>query len=75
MHELPYDQKPSVGLKRRRLRAVIAIDRLDEPDCRNLLEIGPIESLAHEASRRSPAEVPIGDDRAFTIDERLRRLR
>lgn len=55
MHELPYDEKPSVGLKRRGLRAVVAIDRLDQPDCRNLLEIRPIESAAHEASRRSPA--------------------
>ena len=75
MHELPYDEKPSVGLKRRGLRAVVAIDRLDQADCRNLLEIGPIESTAHEASRRSLAEVPICDDRFFTIDEGLRRRR
>jgi hypothetical protein len=57
------------------LRAVVAIDRLDQPDCRNLLEIRPIESAAHEASRRSAAEVPICDDRAVTVDERLRRRR
>ena len=75
MHELPYDEKPSIGLKRRGLRAVIAIDRLDQPDRRNLLEVGPIESPAHEASSRSPAEVPICDDRSFTIDEGLRRRR
>jgi hypothetical protein len=75
MHQLPYDEKPSIGLKRCRLPAVVAIDRLDKPDCRNLLEIGPIESPAHEASRRSLAEVPICNDRSFTIDEGLRRRR
>jgi len=72
VHELADYEKPGIRLERRALRAIVAIDRLDQPDCSDLLEIGAIEPTAHEAPCRPPAEVPIRNDRAFTIDRRNR---